>query len=220
MGPRRILLWRWVMHCVAPAENLGAVSSPAKSTAKTASCGNVVIAALWRLMNALDISTPVMTAIHTVCLCTSRAYIRHTMSLLRPACALRIFSTNPSHNCVSCLRAFIVCPEVLQHLMDFSHQVKADVGDAKRGGVDSTAFPEVYPNKKDICDYDQCPGPSVCPLGAAHARTGFEHCERRLHTVLHHQIYVISCFSTVCTGFGCTQCAAEKLTRELDLVRT
>jgi len=84
--------------------------------------------------------------------------------------------------------------EALQHLMDFSTQVKADAG-ARRGGVDPTAFPEVYPNKKDICDYKQCLGPTTCPLGAAHARTGFEHC------------------------FGCTQCAAEKLTREVDSVR-
>jgi hypothetical protein len=80
--------------------------------------------------------------------------------------------------------------------MDFSAQVQADASAAKRGGVDAIAFPEVYPNKKDICEYKQCPGPAVCPLGAAHARTGFEHC------------------------FGCTQCGAEKLTRELDLVRT
>lgn len=44
------------------------------------------------------------------------------------------------------------------------------------------------------CADKQCPGPAHCPLGAAHARTGFEHC------------------------FGCTQCAAEKLMRELDEV--
>ena len=125
-----------------------------------------------------------------------RSEIRHTQNLLHPACALHISSANPPHNYVSCMRAFVACPEELQHLMDFSHQVKADVGDAKRGGVDSTAFPEVYPNKKEICDYDQCPGPAVCPLGAAHARTGFEHCERRRHTVLHHQTYVISRVST------------------------
>ena len=35
--------------------------------------------------------------------------------------------------------------------MDFSEQVDAGAG-ARRGSVDPIAFPQVYPNKKDICD--------------------------------------------------------------------
>eukprot|EP00038_Savillea_parva_P028076 m.63056 g.63056 ORF g.63056 m.63056 type:complete len:1152 (-) comp8130_c0_seq1:38-3493(-) len=60
----------------------------------------------------------------------------------------------------------------LSRNMDFN--VRVEGGHPRRGGVPGTD--RVYANKKDIWEYEQCPGKDKCPLGIDHPPTGVEYC--------------------------------------------
>lgn len=74
---------------------------------------------------------------------------------------------NYLHVCNPCHNNDILCK-----MMDFN--VRVEAGHPRRGGVPGDE--RVYSNKKDIWEYDQCPGPESCPLGCAHPPTGIEYC--------------------------------------------
>mmetsp|Transcript_28622 Transcript_28622/g.75189 ORF Transcript_28622/g.75189 Transcript_28622/m.75189 type:complete len:1124 (+) Transcript_28622:110-3481(+) len=88
-----------------------------------------------------------------------------------------------TYECFNYLHVCNPCHDhnILGKMMDFNKRVGAN--HPRRGGVPGDD--QVYPNKKDIWEYEQCPGGDKCPLGIDHPPTGIEFC------------------------FGCTLCKEE-----------
>jgi len=79
-----------------------------------------------------------------------------------------------SYECFDYLHVCEPCHsyQKLDTLLNFNQKVGED--DPLRGGVPGAEM--IYANKKQLWEYDQCPGPDQCKLGCAHPPHGLEFC--------------------------------------------